>query len=104
VHQGADPDAVRELQSLACSVDVTAIRRYSDDEWLMQLEMYDMEHRHTDRSGNVRLMQNPGEFDFRLERDFYFVQRADGTVTQCFYPPVRAPPRKAPHVLLEFEG
>jgi hypothetical protein len=100
-HQGADPDGAREMQSLACSVDVTAVRRYSDDEWLLQLEMYDMEHRHTDRSGNTRLMQNPGEFDFQLERDFFFVQRSDGTVTQCFYPPVTAAARKTERALPE---
>ena len=47
--------------------------------------------RHTDQGGNTRLLQSPGEFDLRLERDFYFVQRVDGNVTQCFYPPVRAP-------------
>jgi hypothetical protein len=84
------------MQSLACSIDVTAVRRYSDDEWLLQLEMYDMEHRHTDRGGNTRLMQHSGEFDLRLERDFFFVQRSDGTVTQCFYPPVIAAARKSP--------
>jgi hypothetical protein len=57
VHQDADPEKERERQSLACSVDLTPVRRYSDDEWLLQLEIYDMEHRHELTQGETVILQ-----------------------------------------------
>ena len=83
-HQGTatNPDT----QRVSCSCDVTAVRQFSDNEFLLHLEIYDMQQEIIDRYGNKRVMQHAGDNDIRMQRDFFFVQRYDGRVTHCFYP------------------